>query len=169
MYSAQIKLSDCGKANNSRSPLGQSNSNRHGDLRLLLVEDNSWDADLFVECLRDRVSITVASNGGEAFDRIFRRGLFASEPLPHLIVVDLNISILNGHELLNAVREHSATRHIPIIVWSGSRNPVDIRRAYDFGACAYLVKRSSLPDMENALRAFADFWLRDAAIPNWGD
>lgn len=130
-------------------------------MRLLLVEDNSFDEHVFTSCLGDRANVVVASNGGEAFDRLFRRGVFSSDRLPDLIVVDLNVPLLTGHELLNTVKSHSATHQIPVIVWSGSANPVDIRNAYDLGASAYLQKLGSVAAMEAALKAFADFWLCD--------
>lgn len=128
-------------------------------VRVLLVEDNPWDVDFFKDYVGDRASVRVAVSGAEAFDRIFRRGRFASEPLPQLIVLDLNIPLLTGHELLNAVKAHSTTCHIPVVIWSVSENPADVRKAYELGACAYLLKVSSVPDMEATLRAFAEFWL----------
>lgn len=134
-------------------------SRNFNSVRLLLVEDNPWDVDLFKDCLGDRATVMAVASGAEAFDHIFRRGQFASEQLPHLILLDLNIPLLTGHELLNAVKAHSATCHIPIIMWSGSENPADIHKAYQLGASAYLVKPPSLPDMQAAIDAFAEFWL----------
>ena len=135
------------------------NFKTHREVRLLLVEDAFPDVQLFLSCLADSADIVVARTGTEAFDRVFRRGVFASEPLPDLIVLDLNLPLLTGHELLNAVKGHSATLHIPVIVWSGSEYPADITKAYELGACAYLLKVPSLSDMEVTLKAFAEFWL----------
>ena len=135
-------------------------------LRVLLVEDQPADVEIFRFCLEKHASIRVAWTGTEAFDIIFRRGTFASLPRPHLIVLDLNVPLLTGHELLNAVKAHSTTCDIPVIVWSGSDHPGDIRKAYQVGACAYLVKTSSLEDMEGKLTALADFWLRSVRFPD---
>jgi CheY-like chemotaxis protein len=137
-------------------------SSRGGEftpIRVLLVEDNPWDADVFRDYICDRASVKVVDSGAEAYDRLFRRGHFASEPLPHLIVLDLNIPLLTGHELLNAVKGHSTTCHIPVIVWSGSQSDRDVHKAYQLGACAYLLKSQTVPELEVALRAFSEFWL----------
>ena len=146
-------------------PLEATSSNLRRDVtpvRVLLVEDNQWDADLFKSCVGDLADVTVVQSGGEAFGRIFRQGVFASAPLPQLIILDLSIPVMSGHELLNAIKAHSTTLHIPVIVWSGSKNPKDIRRAYELGACSYMVKETSLAEMEAAIHAFAEFWLRVA-------
>ena len=132
---------------------------RHKPKEILLVEDNPWDADLFRSCIGDSADVTVAPSGGEAFSRMFRRGVFASEPLPDIVILDLNIPILTGHELLNAIKAHSETSRIPVVVWSGSENPKDIRKAYELGACSYMLKQVDVLDMEAAIRAFAEFWL----------
>lgn len=132
---------------------------------ILLLEDAPGDVKLFASLLRGDVSITVASNGAEALDYVFRRGRFKGLPAPDLIVVDLNVPLLNGHEVLNVIKSNSATRHLPVVVWSGSDNPDDIQRAYDLGCCAYMLKLASLPDMEAQLSAFTNFWVRAVRYP----
>ena len=97
-------------------------------------------------------------------DRIFRRGKFRTEPLPDLVVVDLNIPLLNGHEVVNVLKANSQTQDIPIVIWSGSESPSDIHRAFHLGACAYVVKNTH--DLERQLRAIADFWVENVRYPN---
>lgn len=130
-------------------------------VRLLLVEDTPEDVRQFTSAVTENVTISIAGTGAEALDRLFRRGKFHSDPIPDLVVIDLNVPILSGHEVLNVIRANSETRHIPVIVYSVSDNPDDINKAYELGACAYLVKPMSLEETESQLSAFSQFWLRN--------
>lgn len=128
-------------------------------VRILLVEDTPEDVRQFTTILGDRAAVSVAETGAEALDRLFRRGRFHTDPYPDVVVIDLNVPLLNGHEVLNVIRANSETRHLPVIVYSVSDNPSDILKAYELGACAYMVKPMDLADTEIQLNAFAEFWL----------
>jgi len=134
-------------------------------IEILLVEDNPEDAAEFTRLVEGNYNVTTATNGAEALDRLFRRGKFKALPFPDLVVIDLNIPLLNGHEVLNVIRANSETRHLPVIVYSVSQNPADIRKAYQLGACAYMLKPSDLEETESRLNAFANFWLHNVEYP----
>jgi len=124
-----------------------------------LVEDSREDVRQFTRIVGDHATVYVAETGAEAVDRLFRRGRFHGDPYPDLIVIDLNVPLLNGHEVLNMIRANSETRHLPVVVYSVSDNPSDIHKAYELGACAYMVKPMELGDTETQLNAFMQFWL----------
>ena len=132
---------------------------------ILLLEDAPGDVLLFTSLVAGDVSISIARNGAEALDQIFRRGKFKALPFPDLLVVDLNVPLLNGHEVLNVVKSNSSVRRLPVVVWSGSDNPDDIQKAYELGCCAYMVKSTQLADTEAQLAAFADFWVNSVRYP----
>ena len=134
-------------------------------MKILLVEDNPADVALFQQVVADAANIDVARNGAEALDRVFRRGKFHSEPVPDLIVLDLNTPLLNGHEVLNVLKANSQTKSAPVVIWSGSDNPEDVRRAFELGCSAYMIKAISLEHTEARLKAFTTFWVENAAYP----
>ena len=134
-------------------------------VEILLIEDNPADAGLFRRLLNGRCNITVAATGPEAFDRLFQRGRFLRTPKPQLVVVDINIPMLSGFEILNILRGNSGLRSIPAMVWSGSDNEEDIARAYKAGAFAFVLKKSGLPEMEATVSAFASFWCTQVLYP----
>lgn len=140
-------------------PAGSSASDS-GKMTLLLLEDASGDVQLFTTFVRGNVDIVCARDGAEALDCLFRRGRFRNTRPPDIFVLDLNVPLLNGHEVLNACKSNSQTRGIPVVVWSGSDNPDDIRKAYDLGCCGYMVKSPHLERVESQLTAFSDFWLK---------
>jgi CheY-like chemotaxis protein len=134
-------------------------------LEILLVEDNPGDAELFRQLMNGPCNISVAATGLEAFDRLFQRGRFSKSPLANLVVLDVNVPILTGFEILAILKGNSRLRAIPVVVWSGSTNERDIERAFNEGACAYIVKDSDLQTMEQALSAFAEFWIKQVLFP----
>src|SRR5437667_2978797 len=113
-------------------------------VEILLVEDNPADVKLFRQGMSGPYHISVAASGAEALDRLFQRGKFIGAPRPNLVVLDLNLPLLNGHEVLNVMKANSRLRSIPAIVFSVSANPDDVEKAYDFGASAYIVKSTTL-------------------------
>lgn len=137
----------------------------HEKVEVLLIEDNVADVTLFQDAMSGRYHITVVGNGAEALDRLFQRGRFSANARPDLVVIDLNIPLINGHEVLNAMKANSKLRSIPAIVFSASSNPMDIDKAYEFGASAYVVKSTDLSEMEGTLSSFVDFWIKRVVYP----
>ena len=137
----------------------------HNNVEILLVEDNPADVRLFEDGLSGPYHVAVARDGAEALDRLFQRGKFHTSPRPDIVVLDLNIPLINGHEVLNAIKSNSLLRSIPTIVFSVSSDRDDVQKAYDFGASAYLVKQKDLHEAEKTLTAFVDFWIERVSYP----
>ncbi len=113
----------------------------------------------------EQATVLVANDGAEALDRAFRRGRFRTDPPLSLVVLDLNAPLMSGHEVLNVLKANSQTSHLPVIVWSGSTNPQDVRKAFSLGACAYMVKDMDMAETESRLQAFVSFWLESVEYP----
>jgi chemotaxis family two-component system response regulator Rcp1 len=84
---------------------------------------------------------------------------------PHLVVLDLNLPGLSGHDLLAEMKGAPATRHIPVVVLSTSANAGDVDRAYRGGAACYLVKPESFVELVTLMGEVRSFWLRRVALP----
>jgi CheY-like chemotaxis protein len=138
---------------------------QHDKVEILLVEDNPADVNVFQSAMTGPFHISIAEDGAEALDRLFQRGRFRESVRPDVVVIDLNLPLLNGHEVLNAVKANSKLRSIPAIVFSASDNPGDIEKAYEFGASAYLVKPTDLAELEATLSSFVEFWIARVVYP----
>jgi CheY-like chemotaxis protein len=106
----------------------------HRSMEILLLEDNPADTYLLLSVLQSlsaRLHVTAVDSGAQALDLLFQRGRYAKSLRPDLIVLDLNVPILNGHEVLNVIKSNSVLRSIPVLVWSASAQPHDVKRAYD--------------------------------------
>jgi CheY-like chemotaxis protein len=87
-------------------------------------------------------------------------------PLPALVLLDLNVPLVSGLELIRWIRAHPVLHSMIVIVFTASTEPKDIANAYRAGANSYLVK----PTTVNALREIAleirNYWLRLNVPPN---
>lgn len=126
---------------------------------VLLVEDDVGELTLlreaFEECRIERALVT-AQTGSEALELLHADDAGCD---PAIIVLDLNLPGLSGHELLRAIRSHAKTQLTPVVVLSGSESPADIARSYEARANAYVTKPETYRDMVELVRAIDRFWL----------
>ncbi len=129
-----------------------------------MVEDNPADAWLFKEAMKtSRVANTigVAEDGQVALDDLRRVGAAR----PDLILLDLNLPRLSGHEVLSYVKNDPELRQIPVVIFSSSNSPDDISRAYESHANCYVRKPQTLDDLYRITEAIDQFWFHVASLP----
>ena len=137
-------------------------------VELLVIEDNPGDVRLLEEAfseLNSNVRLQVARDGAEGLQMVLDSTTPGARWHPDLILLDLNLPKLNGHDVLARIKADPKTTHIPVIVLTSSRADSDIRRAYDSHANAYLKKPSSLDGLLNAAQDITNFWVRTATLP----
>lgn len=137
-------------------------------VEVVLIEDNPGDVRLLEEAFRElqaNIRIQVAKDGAEGLDLVEKRALEKLLPSPDLILLDLNLPKISGHDVLERLKTNPSTRRIPIIVLTSSRADVDVRRAYDSHANAYLRKPSSLDDLISAAQQIKSFWMECVTLP----
>lgn len=132
---------------------------------ILLVEDNPMDVDLTLDAFREaRLAnkIHVARDGQEALDYLFGNGEYAdrqAHPLPDLVLLDLKMPGIDGHEVLRRIKEEPLLRRVPVVVLTSSREEADRAKVYDNGANSFLVKPVSFEDFLLVVRQIHDYWL----------
>lgn len=134
---------------------------------LLIIEDNPGDVRLLEEVFRELaadVHLSIARDGAEALD-ILDGSTPGSGVWPDLILLDLNLPKLSGHEVLSRLKTNPLTIRIPVIVFTSSKAEADVKRAYDSHVNAYLKKPSTLDGLLSAAEDIANFWLRTATLP----
>ena len=110
---------------------------------ILLVEDNEGDILLTMEAFEEskiKTEITVAKNGKEALDFLFKRGAFTDVKSPDIILLDINIPIFNGHEVLQQIKADPNLKKIPVIMLTTSSNQKDLDEAYENHCNSYVKK-----------------------------
>ena len=136
---------------------------------VLLVEDNPGDVVLTKQAFTKSTRVDklhVVDDGAEALDFLYRRGNYADATRPDLILLDINLPRVNGHEFLAQVKQDADLRRIPIVVLTSSDRQADIDRAYDAHANGYLTKPASFQDLVSALDSLERFWFDVARGPS---
>jgi CheY-like chemotaxis protein len=112
---------------------------------MLLVEDDPGHARLIEKNLR-RANITnqiiVADDGQKAVDFLFSQGEYAGESLPAqlLVLLDLNLPVLDGYEVLQRMKNDTRTKSIPVIILTTTDDPQEISHCYELGCNVYVTK-----------------------------
>src|SRR5512145_3304937 len=115
-------------------------------LTVLLVEDNPRDVRLTQRAFKQAGlphDLRVVRDGDEALAYLHREGAYVdpqAAPRPDVILLDLNLPRMGGHDLLRKVKQDSRFKQVPIIVLTTSGRSDDVRLAYEQGANAYLLK-----------------------------
>ena len=133
-------------------------------MRILLVEDSVADIELTLEALADaKVAnrVDVVRDGAAAMAHLRRAG----EPLPDLVILDLNLPCMNGHEVLAAMRTDDRLRRIAVAVLTTSSAESDVAKTYDLGANCFLTKPVDLEQFIAVVRSIDDFWLGLVRLP----
>lgn len=137
-------------------------------LEILLVEDNPGDVRLTAEMLKQAKllnRLSVATDGEQALAMLQRTDAYAHQPLPDLILLDLNLPGLDGRELLERIRDDSTLSRIPVVVLTQSGADADIRRAYDAYASCYIRKPVDLDQFLGVMQSIGHFWLSVVTLP----
>src|SRR5512141_1260063 len=131
--------------------------------RILLVEDDPKDVELTINALGEYSianEITVARDGVEALDYIYRRGAFASRPggNPVVILLDLKMPKVDGIQVLNQLKSDEHLRSVPVVILTSSRETRDLDEGYKLGVNAYVVKPVRFAEFIEAVKGIGVFW-----------
>jgi CheY-like chemotaxis protein len=138
-------------------------------IHILLVEDNEGDIVLTREALEEsRIinELSVVRNGKEALDFVFRRGAYQDALPPDLILLDINLPMRNGLEVLREIKENEQVRHIPVIMLTTSSAEKDITTSYQHHANCYITKPVEITRFLEAIAGIEYFWLNIVKLPH---
>lgn len=131
---------------------------------ILLVEDNPSDEKLTLLAFKScgvSNEVVVVRDGAAALDYLFAAGKYAGRPggLPTVVLLDLKLPKIDGHEVLRRVRSDERTRLLPVVILTASKEEEDILRSYSLGANAYVRKPVEFAEFAQAAKTLGLFWL----------
>lgn len=132
---------------------------------ILLVEDNTDDEALTLRALtRNNINneVVVTRDGEEALEWLFGEGRYAERNVhdqPALVLLDLKLPKIGGLDVLRRMRENPATRLIPVVILTSSREEDDRLKGYTNGANSYVRKPIDFAHFVEAVRQVGLYWL----------
>jgi len=138
---------------------------------ILQVEDREEDVFLLRYAFKRagiENPVRVVVDGQQAVNYLSGKDAYSDRlkfPLPHLILLDLQLPHLTGLQVLEWIRSQPALKPLIVIILSSSIHEGDIRRAYELGANAFLVKPSSTDTLADMAAALKHFWLTHNISP----
>ena len=121
------------------------------DSRLLIVDDSDDDVFLLTRALRKTGishAIDCAANGAQGINYLLAHANHEGigPGLPSLVLLDLKMPVVDGHEVLAWIRSQPSLQNLPVYVLSSSQLDIDVSKSKAAGAADYWVKPSSLPE-----------------------
>jgi CheY-like chemotaxis protein len=124
---------------------------------ILLVEDTPGDVRLIAEGFKRtglEPQFQVVLDGEEALIRLNRAGAL----LPDLILLDLNLPLLSGHEVLKQIKNNEILQKIPLVILTSSLLDEDMAKAKANRADFYVIKPMNLNEYFQSISKIAGFW-----------
>ena len=134
-------------------------NNETRNLTILLVEDNPVDVDLTLRALKKQKSntmIVVARDGEQALEQM--ESWNQGAPVPMVILLDLKLPKVDGHQVLETLKSHPVYKTIPIVVLTSSGDDRDVSKAYELGANSYIVKPVSFDKFIEVAAQIELYW-----------
>ena len=147
------------------------NSYSPSPLRILVAEDDADDRLLMTDAFEEsRLSnpVDFVEDGIEAMNYLRREGTYGSlrgEPLPGLILLDLNMPRMDGRATLKEIKSSPDFQRIPVVVLTTSNSEEDIQSTYNLGGSSFITKPVSFPDFVKTIQVMTQYWIEIVALP----
>jgi two-component system response regulator len=139
---------------------------------ILLVEDNENDVVLTRESFKI-VKLTIklhhVKNGQECMAFLRKEAPYENVPTPDLILLDLNMPIMDGREVLQELVADPALNHLPVVILTTSTEEKDILTMYKLRASSYIVKPVDFDQFMRVIREFGNYWFTVVVLPPKND
>lgn len=130
---------------------------------ILLAEDNPLDVELTIEALKDynmANRVVVVKDGVEALEYLRCEGQYSerTQTNPAVLLLDIKMPRMDGIEVLVELRKDDRFRKLPIVMLTSSREEPDLKKCYELGVNAYVVKPVDFKDFIEAVKNIGVFW-----------
>jgi len=140
-------------------------------LNIMVAENDEDDRALvkfaFAEC-EVANNVHFVENGEELLDYLYHRSPYenlADSIKPDLILLDLQMPKVNGHEALKEIKGDPNLRSIPVVIFTTSKSAHDINSTYNMGANSFIIKPVTYNGLIQTMNVLAKYWLEISALP----
>lgn len=140
-------------------------------IRIHMADDDPDDRLLLEEALAEaRLAnkLDFTENGEELMDYLLRKGKYthlSDQPLPGLILLDLNMPKMDGREALKEIKQHPDLKKIPVVVLTTSKDEADVIQTYNLGVNSFIVKPVTFEALVETVKTMTDYWFHIVKLP----
>ena len=137
-------------------------------INILHIDDSEGDIMLMQHAFEEANfshSLAIAKNGYEALLYLHKIGENKDFVNPDLILLDINMPLMDGYEVLDTIKNDDKTKHIPVIMFTTSSSEKDILKSYQKHVNSYVIKPENLDDLTDVAKSIQDFWVKTACLP----
>ena len=134
---------------------------------LVIIDDSYEDVEITTHLLKG-LGVghpVVHLPDGEAARSYIQNSGYGERARPAFILLDLNLPMVHGHDLLLEIRRTDWLRLVPVLILSTSNNPRDVERSYASGANSFLTKPIDFDKQRRMVAVICEYWLEFAATP----
>lgn len=138
-------------------------------LNVLLVDDNVQDALLINELFTEKNFLNKlyhVENGCEAIQFLNKEQPYKEVVQPDLILMDINMPVMGGHEALIKIKSMPSVKHIPVLMLTTSSRKEDILKAYKEHSNSYIIKPDDIFELDNLIETIKNYWSNIVSFPN---
>ncbi len=139
---------------------------------ILIADDDDDDREMIKDALKESLvlnNIHCVKDGEELMDYLQHRGKFEDvikNPLPGLILLDLNMPRMDGREALREIKTNPLLRQIPVVVLTTSQAEEDIFKTYELGVNSFITKPVSFESLLKVMKAIGHYWFDIVELPD---
>lgn len=131
---------------------------------ILLVEDDDIDTDLALKVIKTTapsMKVVTAANGADALKYLFPVQASSLHVLNlKMVLLDLHMPGIDGVEVLRRMKSDTVARHVPVVVFTSSREMKDVETCYRYGANSYIVKPIAMEQYEEVVSNIIRYWIQ---------
>jgi CheY-like chemotaxis protein len=138
---------------------------------VILVDDDDVDAFILRKAF-SRAEICVEFEHvlgcAELMERLFGdvESSTLTNKIPDVMLLDVNMPAINGFEVLRRLRSFEKTIAIPIVMFTTSSLPDDVKKSYAMGANSYIVKPNNIDELVECVKGFHSYWFNRVQLPS---
>ena len=137
-------------------------------MEILLVEDSLTSGTFTIGALRQgqfQHRCTWLRDGEQALEFLHQRGMYARAPQPDMILLDLGLPKVDGLKVLSEVKSIERLKSIPVVIMTGSTDPLERERAERLQVASYVVKPVDLEKFLVLVKELKAYWQSDLLLP----
>jgi two-component system response regulator len=132
---------------------------------ILLIEDSVSDAEMTIRALKKHNlshNLVHLKDGALALEFLFATGMYTGRNTnnkPKVVLLDLKMPKVNGMQVLERIKNDPATKDIPVVILTSSKEHPDVEKCYKMGVNSYVVKPVEFTSFMKAISELGMYWM----------